>query len=304
MFHVGGWFDTYLRGTLHCYKDFASRSAHRQQLLIGPWTHLPWCRKAGSVDFGPEAANPVDRLQVRWFDQMLKGINTGLLQEPPVCLFEMGSNRWRNFNSWPSNNQKSYYLSSTGLASIREEGKLSEIPAQACPPDVIIHDPWRPVPALGGHAAVPAGAFERSHLDCRSDVLTYTTELLEADLHLAGDIAIEIWCSADTPSHDLCAVLSQVCPEGDVYNLAQGYIHVASSQKQLYLPLQATCACIAKGNALRLSLSAACFPAYPVNPGTGSPLGSTRLMDAQIVTLVVNCGGNYSSQVLLPIVSP
>lgn len=41
-----------------------------------------------------------------------------------------------------------------------------------------------------------------------------------------------------------------------------------------------------------------------MNLGTGSPLGSTGLMDAQIVTLIVNCGGKCPSQVLLPEVSP
>jgi hypothetical protein len=29
------------------------------------------------------------------------------------------------------------------------------------------------VPSLSGHAAIPSGVFERSHFDCRSDVLTY-----------------------------------------------------------------------------------------------------------------------------------
>jgi hypothetical protein len=305
MFHIGGWFDTYMRGTLHCYKDFAARSAYRQQLLVGPWVHLPWCRKVGALDFGTEAANPVDRLQARWFDQFLKGKDTGLLDEPPVCLFEMGSNRWRNFDSWPDIAHKSYFLSSTGLASIREgEGTLTTTHPDPCLDDVLVHDPWRPVPALGGHAAIPAGSFERSHLDCRSDVLTYTTQPLAADLHLAGDVAVEIWCTVDTPSHDLCAVLSEVRPDGNAYNLTQGYVHVESNQHApLRLVLQPTCLKIAKGNALRLSVSAACFPAYPLNPGTGSPLGSDRLMDAQIVTLTVSSGGDRPSQVLLPVVS-
>lgn len=303
MFHIGGWFDTYMRGTLHLYKDTIARSNECQQLLVGPWAHLPWGRVVGAVDFGPEAITPVDRLQVRWFDQFLKRKDTGLLDEPPVCLFEMGSNQWRTFESWPDGkNQKSYFLSSTGLASIREnEGTLSTTHPESCPQDILVHDPWRPVPTLGGHAAVPAGSFERSHLDCRSDVLTYTTEPLTADIHLAGEVAVEVWCTADKPSYDLCAVLSQVQADGGVHNLAQGYLHVPSNRAPLRVALQPTCARIAKGNALRLSLSAACFPAYPMNPGTGSPLGSTRLMDAHIVTLTVRCGGDCPSQVLLPI---
>jgi uncharacterized protein len=308
MFHIGGWFDTYLRGTLHCYKDFAARSVYRQQLLVGPWVHLPWSRKVGEVDFGSKAGNPIDGLQLQWFEQFLKARDTSLLGEPPICLFEMGSHRWRNFNRWPSSNQKSYFLSSTGLASIREDaGTL--IPEETISIhnsfDILVHDPWRPVPALGGHAAIPAGSFERSHLDCRSDVLTYTTEPLTADLHLAGDVAVEIWCTADKPSHDLCAILSEVHPNGNVYNLTQGYLHVESSQSRpLRLTLQATCARIAQGNALRLSLSAACFPAYSMNPGTGKPNGCDRLMDAEIITLTVSCGSDRPSQVLLPVVSP
>jgi hypothetical protein len=217
----------------------------------------------------------------------------------------MGGNRWRNFDSWPDGNQKSYFLCSTGLASMREdEGTLTTTHPEACPDDVLVHDPWRPVPAQGGHAAIPAGSFERSHLDVRSDVLTYTTQPLAADLHLVGDVAVEVWCTAEQPSHDLCAVLSEVRPDGSIYNLTQGYLHVESSQnKRLQIALQATCLKIAKGKALRLSLSAACFPAYPMNPGTGSPLGSDRLMEAEIVTLTVSCGGDRPSQVLLPVVS-
>ena len=92
--------------------------------------------------------------------------------------------------------------------------------------DVFVHDPWRPVPASGGHAAIPAGSFDRSAIDCRTDVLTYTSALLEEDLHLAGDVAVEVFCTADTPSFDLCAVLSEVRPDGSVYNFTQGYIRL------------------------------------------------------------------------------
>lgn len=303
MLHIGGWFDPYLRGNIRLYKDIAPRSAYRQQLLIGPWTHLPWCRKAGAVDFGSQAINPIDQVQVRWFDQFLKEIDTGLLDEAPVCLFEMGSNHWRNLEEFPKSNYKSYYFSSTGLASIREDvGILSKNKPESCIDDLLVHDPWRPVPALGGHAAIPAGSFERSHLDYRSDVLTYTTEPLATNLHLVGEVVVEIWCSADKPSHDICAVLSEVHPDGKAYNFTQGYLHVETSQNDtaLRIMLQATCTKIAQGNALRLSISAACFPAYALNFGTGKIDAS--LMDAEIITLRVSSGGDRASFILLPIV--
>lgn len=305
MLHIGGWFDTFIRGTIHLYKEIAARSIYNQHLIIGPWAHLPWCRKVGAVDYGKAAESPIDWLQIRWFDQILKDVDTGLFQEPPISLFEMGSNKWRLFDSWPRDNHQSYFLASSGLASMREsEGKLTDSLPENCPSDVLVHDPWRPVPALGGHASMPSGSFEQSPLDYRSDILTYTSEPLTADLHLAGDVAVEIYCTADSRSHDLCAVLCEVHPNGNTYNLTQGYLHVESSQQEpLQIQLQATCVRIAKGNAIRLSLSAACFPAYPVNPGTGSPLNTTRLMDAQIITLTVHSGEEFPSQVLLPVVS-
>ncbi|MEH1972404.1 MAG: CocE/NonD family hydrolase [Nostoc sp.] len=303
MFHIGGWFDTYLRGTLHLYQDMAARSTTPQHLLVGPWAHLPWGRKVGEIDFGIKAASPVDRMQVRWFDQFLKGENTGLLDESPVCLFEMGSNLWRTFSNLPTPTDKSYFLSTSGLASIREDsGTLTTQSSELSTHDYLVHDPWRPVPALGGHAAIPAGVFERSHIDCRCDILTYTSEPLVENLHLAGDVVAKISCTADQPSYDLCAVLSEVYPDGCVYNLTQGYVHCrdGASNISTTIQLQPTCVRIAKGNALRLSLSAACFPAYAMNSGTGAVISSDNLRDAQIITLTVNCGGEGNSQILLP----
>ncbi|MCG6137196.1 MAG: CocE/NonD family hydrolase [Nostoc sp. LLA-1] len=308
MFHIGGWFDTYLRGTLHLYEDITARSTTPQHLLVGPWAHLPWGRKVGEMDFGIKAASPVDQMQIRWFDQFLKDVDTGLLQEQPVCLFEMGSNIWRSFPNLPTDNQKSYFLSTTGLASIREDsGTLIPNPQAPIPAsfDVLVHDPWRPVPALGGHAAIPSGVFERSPVDCRADVLTYTSAPLDQDLHLAGNVVVEIFSSADQPSYDLCAVLSQVYPDGRIYNLTQGYIRCQQGTPHLpiQIQLQATCGRIAQGNAWRLSLSAACFPAYAMNSGNGAVMSHQDLMNAQIITITIKCGDTFLSQVLLPVVA-
>ena len=160
MLHVGGWFDTYLRGTINLYKEMASRSSCPQHLIIRPWAHLPWGRKVGALDYGFAASNPVDELQIRWFNRFLKGVDTGILSALPISLFEMGRNDWRNFDKWPNNNHKSYFLASTGLAAMRADGGiLTESCADVCTDDIFVHDPWLLQPSWGGHATFPAGSM-------------------------------------------------------------------------------------------------------------------------------------------------
>ena len=126
MLHIGGWFDPHLRGTLSLYQEMQARSIYPQQLIIGAWTHLPWGRKVGEIDYGQEAISPVDKMQLQWFDYFLKGQETELLKNPPMYLFQMGSNQWRYLEKFPRENQQIYYLASQGLANLREdEGKLS-----------------------------------------------------------------------------------------------------------------------------------------------------------------------------------
>jgi putative CocE/NonD family hydrolase len=303
MLHIGGWFDTHLRGTVKLYQAMVEKNNSPQHLIIGPWAHLPWSRKVGSLDYGEAANSPIDRLQLRWFDHFLKGIDTGLLDEPPVCLFEMGSNHWRKFDRFPNQPLQSYRLLTTGLSAMREEGKLvaSGSPPDNLIPDTFVHDPWRPVPALGGHATFPAGSFDRSHIDSRSDVLTYTSDRLDSDLHLAGEIFVELYCTADAPSFDLCAVLSEVKPNGQAFNLTQGYLRIPPAQEPPYsIALQPICALIPQGSAIRLSISAACFPAYAVNPGGGTDPDNSQLIDASVITVTLWSEGDRSSKLHLP----
>ncbi|WP_036477111.1 CocE/NonD family hydrolase [Myxosarcina sp. GI1] len=324
MLHVGGWFDPYLRGTLNLYRAMAAKSQYPQHLVVGPWGHLPWGRKLNQIDYGIEAQNPIDQLQIRWFDYFLKGKDTGVLNESPISLFEMGSNQWQEFNEFPES-QKIYYLASDGLASMREDAGMLweyESETESTSPqellatdlteavtefsnteDILVHDPWRPVPARGGHAVFPSGSGDRTDLDCRTDVLTYTSAPLESGLHIVGEVAVEIYCTADAPSFDLCAVLSTVDSQGRVFNFTQGYIRVDTPQSPITIPLQTTCIYMPSQTSLRLSLSAACFPAYPVNSGTGKPPSQTRSLDMQIITIAIKSGADYPSLIRLAIAS-
>ncbi len=305
MLHIGGWFDPYLRGDLRLYRQMVGQSRQPQHLWVGPWGHLPWSRQVGVRDFGPEADSPIDRLQLRWFDHFLKGQDGDLGQPRAVHLFEMGSNRWQALDHWPQAEPYGLYLSSTGLAAIdQQDGQLGSTPATHHPPgeDSIVHDPWRPVPSLGGHGGVPAGTFNRAAIDARTDVLTYTTPVLTSPLRVVGGVTLELYCHSDRPTFDISAVVSEVDADGRVLNLTQGYGRVNRADCPtpwqpglIHLELQPTCFVIAPGHALRLSLAAACFPAYAVNRGSSQPLQSGVQMDDQITTLTVAHGQAYPS---------
>lgn len=303
MLHVGGWYDKMLEGTLGAWQAMTASQAP-QRLIVGPWGHIPWGRRSGIVDFGPQASSPIDAEQVRWFDRFLKDRDNGVEREPPVQLFDVGSKAWRSFTGWPEPALQAWHLSSNGLAAARsEDGVLDRRPTAEASLDTLVHDPWRPVPSLGGHDGMPPGPQDRGALDGRTDVACYTSAPLAEPLRVAGRVSAEIHVNADTASHDLCAVLSQVTPDGRALTLTQGYLRVgdATSPGPRLVAMRAVCATIPTGAALRLSLQAASFPAFSVNPGTGAGADKARLFDCAVITLALHGGGSKASRLLLPV---
>jgi putative CocE/NonD family hydrolase len=298
MLLVGGWFDFMLGGTLALHRLRATTS----RLVVGPWTHLPWGRRVGGRDFGPAAARAMDRLQLAWFDHCLKG---GPPPEgAPVQLYEMGGDRWRGFDAWPAPAPVVFHLASDGLAATDSaSGRLEPAAPPCAGEDRFVFDPFRPTPSEGGHTGPLPGPVDRAGIDQRADVVTYTGAPLAADLHLAGDVVAEIVVDCDRPSFDLCAVLSDVTPEGKVWNLTQGIVRVVAPQGgPVRVDMRATCAVLRAGHRLRLSLSAGAFPAYAVNPGTGARAGEAAIHEQRVTTLNIRHGRDAPSRLLLPVV--
>jgi putative CocE/NonD family hydrolase len=306
MLHIGGWFDPHLRGNFKLYQNMNNKSQFPQHLIIGPWGHLPWGRKTGEIDYGKSASSFIDTYQIAWFDYFLKGKDSQLLEKLPIQLFEMGSNQWRSFETLNSDQQHIFYLKSNELANIQENAGqlvtdlLLDTSENAEIIDTIVHDPWRPVPSLGGHAGFPSGSCERSSIDTRFDVLTYTSQPLTEDLFLQGEINVEINVRADTSSFDLCAIVSEVTPDGSVYNFSQGYKRINSleTEQTITFSLQPICIKLAQGNGIRLSLSGANFPAYAMNSGINQLPHETRLIDYQVITLSVSSGRIALSKII------
>src|SRR5579872_7140649 len=139
--HVGSWYDAFQYDTLAMYtamRDHAATSEARrgQRLIMGPWAHLmpysvPTSRGTGEIDFGAEAKIELHAIQLRWFDQQLKCIDTGILREPPVRIFVMGENRWRDESEWPlarTRYTKVFLHSRGGANSLAGDGSLSLAP--------------------------------------------------------------------------------------------------------------------------------------------------------------------------------
>ena len=299
MLFVGGWYDSHLPGTIAAFKHFAAGRPGETRIAIGPWTHFPWTRLVGGHDFGGAAVTAIDRLQIRWFDHWLKGKDTGLMSQAQVRLFDLGNNTWREFPSWPRKSA-TWFLQGGGRASIDEgDGKfVHEAPSHEMA-DFIVHDPWRPVPAVGGAYGTPPGPADRSAIDARPDVVTFTSDPMGEAFAITGDVEVELWMTADAPSFDVSCVLSRVAPNGGAMTLAQGYRLVKAGtnlNNPIDISLRATCVTIKPGERLRLSIAGACFPAYPVNPGTGQNPTAAAASTARIVTLGVRHGDGCASR--------
>lgn len=126
--------------------------------------------------------------QLRWYDHWLKGIDSGIMDEPPVKLHVMGENRYRYETQWPcaDTDYKKMYL--------RKGNRLSEDPESQSEvtPDMIQHIP--PTRLSQMPEDVPALVYA-------SEIFTEDTEIcgpVTACLHASIDIedahlAVKLW---------------------------------------------------------------------------------------------------------------
>ena len=205
------WFDLFNAGAP---TNFNGICAHAQteaarngtKLLMGPWLHnlgaLGTATRVGDIDFGPNSLFPLLEMELRWFDYWLKEIQNGMDREPPVKIFVMGENVWRDEQEWPLARTQyvKHYLHSGGKAnSLFGDGTLSTTVPTSEPPDTYTYDPRYPVPTLGGHTCcseptvpIPMGPRDNMAAEMRADVLVYTTQVLTEDVEVTGPVVAKL----------------------------------------------------------------------------------------------------------------
>lgn len=318
-FNVGGWFDIFLADTIANF--LAMRSLNRPtKLLIGPWTHVPRGNPVGDLNFGfgsqlsfINLQADFGRLQLRWFDHFLKGIDTGMLAEPPIRLFVMGANVWRDEQEWPLARaiETPFYL--------RVDSALStQAPDAAEPPDTYLYDPRTPVPTHGGALLMapefPTGPVQQDTIESRADVLTYSTPPLERDTEVTGPVRVQLWACSTAPDTDFVARLVDVHPDGRAYNLTDGIVRAryrdggpapaleAGRPYVFDIDLWATSNVFKAGHRIRLQVCSSNFPRWDRNPNTGHPFGQDD--ELRVAEQTIMHDADHPSHLLLPLVPP
>jgi len=327
--HVGGWYDIFLNGTLRNYMGLRANAASEaarqgQRLMVGPWYHDSASfreGKAGEVNFAPHGCRNEEDEMLRWFDYTLKGIANGLDQEKPVRIFVMGQNVWREEDDWPLARARNtrFHLHSCGRAnSLAGDGVLSTTPPGAEPADRFLYDPANPVPTQGGgnccdHDHLAPGVYDQRPVENRADVLVYSTTPLDLDTELTGPVTVELYASSSAVDTDFTAKLVDVHPDGFVRNLADGILRLryrnSYERAQPLIPgeiykinidLWATSNLFRKGHQIRLEISSSNFPRYDRNLNTGEDLPTGKRMVEANQTVYHD--RDHPSAVMLPVV--
>lgn len=294
---TAGAADFLQRGALAADRAFRAVSPETTHLVFAPWGHIGWNCSSGAARLAAGAEFSVDRAQLAFFDHYLKGIGDA----PPACLaYDGGTDCWREEDPVRLHGEPSREVRpiSDGLAAtLLSDGRLADVPGAAR--DVLVHDPMRPAPLVGGANGTPAGPVAlESHHD-RADVACYTSVTLQRDTLLAGRAEADISVSVDGKLSGLAASLSVVSPDGAARSLATAVAAIPgepdekSGETLCRLEFHGLYRTLRKGEALRLAVQAAPSPEFLPLPVLRLPRTGVRAS-----TVILHQAG---SRLLLPL---
>ncbi|MBL3705154.1 CocE/NonD family hydrolase [Sulfitobacter sp. BDSS02] len=286
VYAVSGWADGYCRTVFRLMETLQGP----KKGLVGPWSHkYPHIGVPGpAIDWAAE--------ELRWWDQWLKGRETGIMEEPQLRLYMQDhaapagyyahrDGRWVEEPSWPSPNvtRTAYALGADGVLGGEGRGMLS------------IRSPLE-TGLAGGKWCSYAKPGDQPVDQRRDDAgsLVFDTAPLAEALEIAGDAALELTFTVDRPVAQVAARLVDVAPDGAATRVSYGLLNLTHRDShetpeelvpgEVYtatVPFKHVAQTFRAGHRLRLSISTSYFPiAWPApEPVTLSvDTGASRLM--------------------------
>ena len=260
VYAVGGWADGYMNAIPRL---LAGLTAPRKG-LIGPWAHVyPHTGSPGpAIGFLQEA--------LRWWDRWLKGIDTGVLDEP-LCRIWMqespdGAGRWVAEATWPSPRITPKRLA-LGPGRLLEEASGPETPLA-----------WRSPQSIGLAAGdwCSFGGGDDAPTDQRDDdggSLTFDSAPLGERLEILGAPVADLELAVDRPQAALAVRLNEIRPDGSSVRVTYGVLNLTHRTSQEHpealepgrryrvrVALNHIAHAFAAGSRLRLAVSTAYWP--------------------------------------------
>jgi uncharacterized protein len=192
----------HFRGQLDGY---ARIDAPKKLMVVPPtgfWSHLRYLTN-----------KPLNRHMLRWFDHWLKGIDTGIMDEPEVAIFDPGTRRWRYENEYPLRRTQwtKFYLraSDSGPATREPHGVLAtEAPGDEVPDTYRMPDSY-------------------AQLVANKPVVAYATPVLERDLRVWGPLSLTLYGSSTSIDAAWFAYIVDVAPNGATVQLSRGILRAS-----------------------------------------------------------------------------
>ena len=257
MLLIGGWYDPHLRGIIDIYRQ-SLKAGGKPEIHIGPATHLQWWEG-------------IHELQLNFFNRYLKNPENLSSKKTTIQLWNLTTKCWQHSKKFPED-VPSWGLKTEGSSCFLNSDGLLESSSEGSGMAILVHDPWRPIPSIGGHLGPEPGEADRGNIDKRNDVATFSSAQLPKSLYLEGNPFLEVEVFANQKGFDLCVALSIVNQEKTkVTQLSTGYLRVLGGdalkpllRKVELFPFSAE---FKKGTSLRISISGSAWPAIAVNPG-------------------------------------
>ena len=214
LYTVGNWggFSLHLRGNTEGFMNAASK---HKKLRIHTGTHFhPFHSEEGRMD------------QLRFLDHWLKGIDTGIMDEPPVKLeIRTGGSprpyRFRFESEWPlaRTHWTKMYLRidhEQGHEPMAVEGALAEAAPKA---EAKVSYPASGVTSAG---VASGSSLSTTHGGAGRLGVSFETAAMAADTEITGPIVLNLWVSSSSEDMDIMATLRNIGPDGkDVWEVGQ-----------------------------------------------------------------------------------
>jgi len=136
---------------------------------------------------------------LRWYDHWLKGIENGIMEEPPIRLFVRGANRWRFESEWPLKRTMwtSFYLASGGRLT-------TELEEPVTGPDCFVQQPVIENPSINS--------------------VKYVAPLLEDEFELTGPGAFYMHAAIDQTDTNWIVSLRDWGDDGSEVEITKGFL--------------------------------------------------------------------------------